>query len=121
MSYKMYSLIPNLGVIYYMFWIIVALCVIGYLIDSVFKKSRNVEGGNLPLTKFGTNFLLRFFMAVYLEICITTMIQFQRMQFNGFQFFVSSVSAALFAVLSLGIIAWTIYLMIVAPSEKQAM
>jgi hypothetical protein len=96
--------------------------VIAYLVDTVFKKSRNVDGGNNPLSKFGTNFLLRFFMAVYLEVCITTLIQFQQMQWTGgFQFFISCTSAIIFAGLTIGIIAFTIYLMIKAPSERQAM
>jgi hypothetical protein len=79
MSYEKYSLIPNLGVIYYLFWVFVGLTVIAYFIDLIFKRSRNVDSGNNPMSKFGTNFLLRFFMAVYLEVCITVMIQFQNM------------------------------------------
>lgn len=122
MSYEKYALIPNLGVIYYLFWILAGLTAVGYLIDTVLRKSRSVDGGSNPLTKFGTNFLLRFFMAAYLEVCITTMIQFQSMQTTGgLQFFVSSLSAVLFAALSIGVIFFVLFLMAKAPSERHAM
>lgn len=121
MSYERFSMIPNLGVIYYLFWILTGLTVIGYLIDLAFKKTRKVDGGSMPLSKFGTNFLLRFFMAVYLEICICGMIQFQNMQYTGFAYSISSLSAIFFAILSNGAIAFVIFLMIKAPSERQAM
>lgn len=84
MGYERYGLIPNLGVVYYIFVIITALTVIGFLIDTIFFKSKNVDGGSNPLTKFFTNLLLRFFMATYLEVCIACFIQFQNIQVSGF-------------------------------------
>jgi len=122
MSYEKYSLIPNLGVIYYLFWILAGLTALGYLIDTVLKKARSVDGGSHPMTKFGTNFLLRFFMAAYLEVCITTMIQFQNLQAaGGLQYFISALSAVFFAGISIGIIFFVLFLMARSPSEKQAM
>jgi dolichyl-phosphate-mannose--protein O-mannosyl transferase len=93
MSYFHWSLIPNLGVIYYLFLIITGLTVIGYVIDTIFRKFRNVEDGNSgPLTKCGINFLLRFYMAVYLEICIACFIQFQNIQVHEFKYMISSAN-----------------------------
>jgi hypothetical protein len=110
MSYQKYSLIPNLGIIYYLFWIIVGLTIFGYLIDTIFRKFRNVEGGNNPLTKFGVNFLLRFYMAAYLEVSISCMIQFQNIQLHGFKYVISSLSAVLFMAMSVGIIVFVLFL-----------
>lgn len=121
MGYNKYALIPNLGVIYYIFVILAGLTLIAYMIDRLVIKSTAAGEGRLPLTKFGANFLLRFFMAVYLEVCISTMIQFQGMQWTGgLQFFISCASAVVFAVLSLGVIAWVLSLMWQAPSEAEA-
>jgi hypothetical protein len=109
MGYTRYGLIPNLGVIYYIFVVIIGLTIVGFLIDTIFFKSKNVDGGSNPLTKFFTNFLLRFFMAAYLEVCIACFIQFQNIQVNGVQFLVSSISAVIFMVFNVGIIAFTIF------------
>jgi hypothetical protein len=112
MGYQRYALIPNLGVIYYIFVIIIGLTLIGFLIDTIFFKSKNVDrGSNSPLTKFFTNFLLRFFMAAYLEVCIACFIQFQNIQVTGYMFLLSSISAVLFMVFNVGIIAFTIFKM----------
>jgi hypothetical protein len=110
MSYQKYSLIPNLGIIYYMFWIFVGLTIFGCLIDTIFRKFRNVDGATNPLTKFGVNFLLRFFMAAYLEVCISCMIQFQNIQLHGFKYVMSSLSAVLFMAMSVGIILFVLFL-----------
>jgi hypothetical protein len=109
MGYERYAVIPNLGVIYFIFVILVGFTLIGFLIDTIFFKSKNVDGGSNPLTKFFTNVLLRFFMAAYLEVCIVCFIQFQNIQVNGLYFLLSSVSAVIFMIFNVGIIFFTLF------------